>query len=276
MNEKTDSLFVSLHPTMSSASSTNEIQEFFYQKNKLHFTDHINTVLTQHTQNNIRKRITKKNISKFQPQDVQNFLTMDAETKDSLFLEDLPTGQPVVIRDTGWPHTAKAQLLDAIVVEPSSNDLIYVSPYTYDYELGSNKSTILQPDETGLKKTIAVLNEFQVPVFRYQLEKTTNKITDKAINKILYTLLGEDKFLTYTGSQIKSTFDWRFPSRQIIKGVAKTLSEEASTFSLNLEDEVNDLNFLNKVDKILTFDENLLESNDNATSNLEEIMELVA
>jgi len=36
------------------------------------------------------------------------------------------------------------------------------------------------------------------------------------------------------------------------------------------------VNFLNKVDKILTFDENLLESNDNATSSLEEIMELVA
>lgn len=265
---------VALQPTISPNISVEEMQEFFYQKNKLAVAN-ITTVLTQNTQDVIRKRITKENLIKFNPQDFDRFITMDGQNSDFHFIEKFKLGQKVVVRDFSWPNSGSNHLLDAIVIDQLTDEIVSVSPYTFDYELASNNSTILEPSETGLQQSIAILNEFKVPVFNYQLEKNKDTISDIGYEKIMHTLIGEDKLLTFTGSQIKSKFDWRFPSRQFIKEASKRLSLEANNSLLHL-DQATNLKFLEKVDTILTFDTDLLNNYEKATNELDKVLELAA
>ena len=80
---------VALQPTISPNVSVEDIQEFFYQKNKL-AVEKITTVLTQNTQDIIRKRITKKNLIKFNPQDFDRFITMDGHNSCLLYTSPSP------------------------------------------------------------------------------------------------------------------------------------------------------------------------------------------
>ena len=74
--------------------------------------------------------------------------------------------------------------MDAVVTGLGFKDIYYVSPFTYDYELASNKSTILNEDETNIGASISILNEFEIPVFNTQLQKSEFSITEKAFDKI--------------------------------------------------------------------------------------------
>ena len=120
---------VALQPTISPNVSVEDIQEFFYQKNKL-AVEKITTVLTQNTQDIIRKRITKKNLIKFNPQDFDRFITMDGHNSDFHFIEKFKLGQKVVVKDFSWPNSGTNHLLDAIVIEQLTDEIVNVAPYT--------------------------------------------------------------------------------------------------------------------------------------------------
>ena len=60
--------------------------------------------------------------------------------------------------------------MDAVVTGLGLDILLCFTIY-HDYELASNKSTILNEDEINIGASISILNEFEIPVFNTQLQK---------------------------------------------------------------------------------------------------------
>ena len=260
MNNK--KLKVMLHPTIRANCSFSDFQNFFYHKHKLTQSNNITPVVTQETQNNILKKITT-NIDnpKYRDllSDVERFVTIDSNFKDLIFCENFSLGQVVSVEDYGWPHTNQISM-NAVVTGLGLNDILYVSPLTYDFELGSNKSTILNPEDTNIGEKIAILNEFQTPVFNSQLVKSDLKLNHSAIEKIQKTSNPENSLESFTGIPIKRKSDWRFSQRNIIVNTSLQLGRKANEFIMDGPSEINKFLNIPDVDYILTYDKDILES----------------
>ena len=260
MNKK--QLKVILHPTIKSNCSFEHFQNFFYHKHQLTENSNITPVVTEETQENIFKKVVKNmdNPKYFDLlPEVERFVTIDSSFKDLIFNEKFSLGQIVNVKDYGWPHSNQASM-DAVVTGLGFKDIYYVSPLTYDYELASNKSTILHEDDTNIGASISILKEFETPVFNTQLQKSKFSITEKAFDKIIKTEDPKNALESYTGVPLKRKADWRYMPRKIIVDTSIKLGAKASEFIMNGPNNLNEYINTPEIDFILTNDKNILEN----------------
>ena len=260
MNKK--QLKVILHPTIKANCKFEHFQNFFYHKHQLTKNSNITPVVTEETQENIFNKVVKNmdNPKYFDLlPEVERFVTIDSSFKDLIFNEKFSLGQIVNVKDYGWPHSNQASM-DAVVTGLGFKDIYYVSPFTYDYELASNKSTILNEDETNMGASISILNEFETPVFNTQLQKSKFSITENAFDKIIKTEDPTNAFESYTGVPLKRKADWRYIPRKIIVDTSIKLGAMASEFIMNGPNNLNEYINAPEIDFILTNDKNILEN----------------
>ena len=260
MNKK--KLKVILHPTIKANCKFEHFQNFFYHKHQLTKNSNITPVVTQETQENIFNKVVQNmdNPKYFDLlPEVERFVTIDSSFKDLIFNEKFSLGQIVNVKDYGWPHSNQASMY-AVVTGLGFKDIYYVSPLTYDYELASNKSTILHEDDTNIGASISILNEFETPVFTTQLQKSKFTITEKAFDKIIKTEDPKNVFESYTGVPLKRKADWRYMPRKIIVDTSIKLGAKASEFIMNGPNNLNEYINTPEIDFILTNDKNILEN----------------